>query len=185
MEKTDRLHKLIEKIEDYAVIGTLIQQAVYSLQHGGDRPMIPILNDATMTDLLSELFDAAFSTKAATSKKTNDDKQDESRCTMHLSGLWDWSALDVGRKFICARNEKYVDRVIFGENIYICKKSHTKTKDNYPGSKADKENGYWKLFGNIIDDINSLHFYQNEPVNLEDTGNKTVSNNKPTPFDLV
>lgn len=185
MEKNDGLQKLIEKIEDHAVIDTLIQQAVYNLRHEGSRPMIPILNDAAMMDLLSELFDAAFSTKAATSKKTNNDRQDESRCTMHLRGPWDWSALDIGRKFIVARNEKYVDSVVFGENIYICKKSHTKTKDNYPGSKVDKENGYWKLFGNIIDDINSLHFYQNEPVNLEYTGNKTVSNNKPTPFDLV
>ena len=69
MEKNDGLQKLIEKIEDHAVIDTLIQQAVYNLRHEGGRPMIPILNDAAMTDLLSELFDAAFSTKAATSKR--------------------------------------------------------------------------------------------------------------------
>lgn len=170
MEKNDGLQKLIEKIEDHAVIDTLMQQAVYSLRHEGGRPVIPILNDSTMSDLLSILFDAAFPKKSEYVAR----------------GPRDWVALEIGQEFLSGtKDEKYVDNVVFGENIYICKKSHIKTEDNYPGSKVDKENGYWKLFGNIIDDINSLHFYQNEPVNLEDTGNKTVSNNKPTPFDLV
>ena len=70
MEKNDGLQKLIEKIEDLAIIKTVIQQATYSLRNGGDRPIIiPALNDVVMTDLLSELFDAAFSTKVATQKK--------------------------------------------------------------------------------------------------------------------
>lgn len=63
MEKSDGLQKLIEKVEDLAVIDTLMKQAVYCLQHGGDRPVIPILNDSTMSDLLSNLFEAAFPKK--------------------------------------------------------------------------------------------------------------------------
>lgn len=63
MEKNDGLQKLIEKIEDHAVIDTLIRQAVYNLRYEGDRPVIPILNDSAMSDLLSNLFDAAFSKK--------------------------------------------------------------------------------------------------------------------------
>lgn len=63
-KKSDGLQELIERVEDLAIIKTVIQQATYSLRNGGDRPIIiPALNDVVMTDLLSDLFDAAFSKK--------------------------------------------------------------------------------------------------------------------------
>lgn len=64
MEKSDGLQELIKKVEDLAIIKTVIQQATYSLRNGGDRPIIiPALNDLAMTDLLSDLLDVAFSKK--------------------------------------------------------------------------------------------------------------------------
>lgn len=63
-KKSDGLQEFIKKVEDLAIIKTVIQQATYSLRNGGDRPIIiPALNDVVMTDLLSDLFDAAFSKK--------------------------------------------------------------------------------------------------------------------------
>ena len=81
-----------------------------------------------------------------------------------MSEILDWESYNVGHKFLSGKkDEKHIDGVIFGGNFYICIKPHTKTKDNYPGSKADKENGYWKLcnidntINDIIDDIISIN----------------------------
>lgn len=44
-----------------------------------------------------------------------------------------------------ATGEQWKDVVIYNDNYYSCKKSHTKTASNYPGSTTDVNNQYWQL----------------------------------------
>ncbi len=63
-----------------------------------------------------------------------------------LRGPQAWSDCTTGYNFQCgAENEMWKDVVLYGNNYYSCVKSHTKTVSNYPGSIADRTNGYWQL----------------------------------------
>lgn len=41
--------------------------------------------------------------------------------------------------------DEWKDVTLYNGNYYSCKKSHTKTSSNYPGSTEDINNGYWQL----------------------------------------
>lgn len=60
MKETDGLHEFIEKLEDLTTIKVLLVQAAYNLKNGGGLPLVPVLNDDGMTDLLSSVLEAAF-----------------------------------------------------------------------------------------------------------------------------
>ena len=65
-----------------------------------------------------------------------------------LRGPQDWSQMDVGFQFYkgdADTQEPYEDFVVYNGTYYKCKKTHTKTTTNYPGSTADTNNGYWEL----------------------------------------
>ena len=68
-----------------------------------------------------------------------------------LRGPQAWSDCATGYAFQAGGvGEKWQDVVLYNGNYYSCKKSHTKTTSNYPGSTADTNNGYWQL-GDKID----------------------------------
>ena len=65
-----------------------------------------------------------------------------------LRGPQDWAQMDVGFQFYkgdADTQEPYEDFVVYNGTYYKCKKTHTKTSTNYPGSTADTNNGYWEL----------------------------------------
>lgn len=63
-----------------------------------------------------------------------------------LRGPQAWSDCATGYAFQAGGvGEKWQDVVIYGDNYYSCKKSHTKTASNYPGSPTAINNGYWQL----------------------------------------
>ena len=63
-----------------------------------------------------------------------------------LRGPQAWSDCATGYAFQAGgAGEKWQDVVIYGDNYYSCKKSHTKTASNYPGSTTAINNGYWQL----------------------------------------
>lgn len=63
-----------------------------------------------------------------------------------LRGPQDWESCANGYSFQCGSpGEAWKDVVIYNDNFYTCKKSHTKTASNYPGSTTDRNNGYWQL----------------------------------------
>lgn len=66
-------------------------------------------------------------------------------------GPQDWESLNTGYQFYSgADGEPYLDFVVYKNNYYLCKKSHTKTSTNYPTSSVDSTRGYWQL-GDKID----------------------------------
>ena len=63
-----------------------------------------------------------------------------------LRGPQAWSDCAVGYAFQSGKEgEQWIDVVLYNNNYYTCKKSHTKTASNYPGSTTDQNNGYWQL----------------------------------------
>lgn len=65
-----------------------------------------------------------------------------------LRGPQDWAQMEVGFQFYkgdADTQEPYEDFVVYNGTYYKCKKTHTKTTTNYPGSTADTNNGYWEL----------------------------------------
>lgn len=63
-----------------------------------------------------------------------------------LRGPQDWNELGNGYQFYSgASGELYLDSIYYNGNFYLCKKSHTKSSFNYPGSTTDNNNGYWQL----------------------------------------
>ena len=65
-----------------------------------------------------------------------------------LRGPQDWAQMEVGFQFYkgdANTQEPYEDFVVYNGTYYKCKKTHTKTASNYPGSTADTNNGYWEL----------------------------------------
>jgi hypothetical protein len=61
-------------------------------------------------------------------------------------GPQDWNELGDGYQFYSgASGELYFDSIYYNGNFYLCKKSHTKSSLNYPGSTTDNNNGYWQL----------------------------------------
>ena len=57
-----------------------------------------------------------------------------------LRGPQDWAQMDVGFQFYkgdADTQEPYEDFVVYNGTYYKCKKTHTKTTTNYPGSTAD------------------------------------------------
>lgn len=61
-----------------------------------------------------------------------------------LRGPQAWSDCATGYAFQAGGpNEKWIDVVIYNNNYYVCKQSHTKTSSNYPGSSAG--DGLWRL----------------------------------------
>ena len=74
------------------------------------------------------------------------DKGDKGEQGAVLRGPQAWSDCATGYAFRAGgTGEKWQDVVIYGDNYYSCKKSHTKTASNYPGSTTDTNNGYWQL----------------------------------------
>lgn len=68
-----------------------------------------------------------------------------------LRGPQNWSEVSSGYHFYSgAAGEPYLDVVIYENNYYLCKKSHTKNARNYPTGGLDDTNGYWQL-GDKID----------------------------------
>ena len=68
-----------------------------------------------------------------------------------LRGPQNWSEVSIGYQFYSgAAGEPYLDVVIYENNYYLCKKSHTKNARNYPTGGLDDTNGYWQL-GDKID----------------------------------
>lgn len=68
-----------------------------------------------------------------------------------LRGPQAWNDCATGYAFKQgAEGEAYVDVVLYNGYYYMCKKSHTKSSTNYPGSSADQTNGYWQL-GDSVD----------------------------------
>lgn len=68
-----------------------------------------------------------------------------------LRGPQDWEEVGSGYQFYCgAAGEHYLDLVVYEDNFYLCKKSHTKNARNYPTGGLDNTNGYWQL-GDKID----------------------------------
>lgn len=69
-----------------------------------------------------------------------------------LRGPQDWAQMDVGFQFYkgdADTQEPYEDFVVYNGTYYKCKKTHTKTSTNYPGSTADTNNGYWELSSKV------------------------------------
>lgn len=52
-------NKIIEKIEDLAVIKAILIQLVHCVKNGGAIPVIPLLNDTAFTDTLSDVIEAS------------------------------------------------------------------------------------------------------------------------------
>lgn len=68
-----------------------------------------------------------------------------------LRGPQAWSDCATGYNFYAGGpGETFVDVVMYNSNYYVCKKSHTKTSGNYPGSTTANNNGLWQL-GDSID----------------------------------
>lgn len=63
-----------------------------------------------------------------------------------LRGPQSWANCGNGYSFESgASGEEWKDVVIYNSGYYSCIKSHVKSADNYPGSKEDTNNGYWRL----------------------------------------
>lgn len=63
-----------------------------------------------------------------------------------LRGPQAWSDCAIGYKFQAGGvGDEWKDVVLYNGNYYSCKKSHTKTASNYPGSTTANNNGYWQL----------------------------------------
>lgn len=61
-----------------------------------------------------------------------------------LRGPQAWSDCALGYAFQAGGpNEKWIDVVLYNNNYYVCKQSHTKTGSNYPGSFAG--DSLWQL----------------------------------------
>ena len=68
-----------------------------------------------------------------------------------LRGPQAWSDCAVGYAFKQgAEGEAFLDVVMYNDQYYICKKSHTKTASNYPGSSTSESQHLWQL-GDKID----------------------------------
>lgn len=68
-----------------------------------------------------------------------------------LRGPQDWTACANGYAFKQgAVGEAFLDVVMYNGYCYICKKSHTKTSSNYPGSSTSESQHLWQL-GDMID----------------------------------
>lgn len=68
-----------------------------------------------------------------------------------LRGPQAWSDCATGYNFYAGGpGETFVDVVMYNSDYYVCKKSHTKTSSNYPGSTTANNNGLWQL-GDSID----------------------------------
>ena len=79
------------------------------------------------------------------------DKGDKGEQGAVLRGPQAWSDCATGYAFQAGgAGETWQDVVIYGDQHYVCKKSHTKTASNYPGSTTANNNGYWQL-GDHID----------------------------------
>lgn len=63
-----------------------------------------------------------------------------------LRGPQAWSDCAMGYAFQAGgTGDEWKDVVLYEGSYYVCKKSHTKTSTNYPGSAASESNGYWRL----------------------------------------
>lgn len=73
-----------------------------------------------------------------------DGKRGETGAT--LRGPQSWDNCGIGYDFQCgASGEEWKDVVIYNSGYYSCIKSHIKSETNFPGSKEDKNNHYWRL----------------------------------------
>lgn len=65
-------------------------------------------------------------------------------------GPQDWNEVGNGYQFYCgADGEPYLDFVVYKNNYYLCKKSHTKSVLNFPTSSFDSNSGLWQLSDKI------------------------------------
>lgn len=73
-----------------------------------------------------------------------DGKRGETGAT--LRGPQSWDNCGIGYDFQCgASGEEWKDVVIYNSGYYSCIKSHIKSGTNFPGSKEDQNNHYWRL----------------------------------------
>lgn len=63
-----------------------------------------------------------------------------------LRGPQAWSDCAVGYAFQSGgTGETYLDVVLYNNYYYVCKKPHSKTANNYPGSATSEAQGLWQL----------------------------------------
>lgn len=68
-----------------------------------------------------------------------------------LRGPRDWASLSNGTAFYAGGdNDTYLDVVLYNNQYYVCKRSHTKMPSYAPGSSMAEANGLWQL-GDKID----------------------------------
>ena len=67
-----------------------------------------------------------------------------------LRGPQAWSDCATGYAFQAGgAGDEWKDVVLYNNQYYVCKVSHTKTSSNYPGSTAANNSGLWQLGDNI------------------------------------
>ena len=67
-----------------------------------------------------------------------------------LRGPQAWSDCATGYAFQAGgAGDEWKDVVLYNNQYYVCKVSHTKTANNYPGSAVGSSNGLWQLGDNI------------------------------------
>ena len=67
-----------------------------------------------------------------------------------LRGPQDWEKINNGYQFYSgADGEPYLDCVVYKGFYYLCKKRHTKSTLNFPGSSFDSNSGLWQLADKI------------------------------------
>lgn len=70
-----------------------------------------------------------------------------------------WKDVPVGFNFQAGGdNDLFFDTIIYNDNFYSPKKSHTKTADNYPGSTVDQTQRLWNL-GDKFDVVATKVFF--------------------------
>lgn len=80
-------------------------------------------------------------------------------------GPLDWEAVVNGFSFEAGgKDDTYMDSVYYKKKYYACSTNHQKTADNFPGSDADKANGYWVTTDPVPILISKILFAQYELV---------------------
>lgn len=80
-------------------------------------------------------------------------------------GPLDWEAVVEGFSFEAGgKDDTFMDTVCYKKKYYACSTNHQKTADNFPGSDADKANGYWVTTDPVPILISKILFAQYELV---------------------
>lgn len=190
------VHKKSEYVSTYTINISLIDKAIvapseYSitiesfpvgitpqiLQNGTDgyKLMVGILPTATWDTTMPINLSITYGTYKITrlvyvSVIDNGEKGERGAV---LRGPQDWNELGDGYQFYSgASGELYLDSIYYKGNFYLCKKSHTKSSFNYPGSTTDNNNGYWQLGDKI--DLVATKVLLSEYICVENLGAEAI-----------